>query len=256
MIGVVLAGGRGTRLHPWTETRPKPMLEVGGRPFIEFILAAFRAAGVRDLLIVTGYRAEAIETHLGDGRAWDLRLSYVRQEAPRGTGAAALLAREFVGSEPFLLSWSDILCPPENYRGVWEKLESTAADGVVALNWVTDPFAGAAVYLDGDRLTNIIEKPPPGTSRTPWNQAGLFAFRPILFEYLARTPVSPRGEVELTSAEQAMLADGRDLRGYPITGQRWTLGTPAELEALRAAAERGEWPDYGIGNGQSQLATV
>jgi dTDP-glucose pyrophosphorylase len=219
------------------------MLEVGGRPFIEFILAAFRAAEVRDILIVTGYRAEAIETHLGDGRRWGLRLSYVRQAAPRGTGAAALLAREFVGSGPFLLSWSDILCRPEHYRGVREKLESSGADGVVAVNWTEDPCSGAAVYLAGDRLTGIVEKPPPGTSRTPWNQAGLFAFRPNLFEYLARTPVSPRGEVELTSAEQAMLADGRDLRSYEITGRRWSLGTPAELEALRAAAERGHWPD-------------
>lgn len=243
MTGVILAGGRGERLHPWTESLPKPMLEVGGRPFIEYILAAFRAARIQDILIVTGYRAEAIETYLGDGRQWGLRLSYVRQQEPRGNGDAALLAKEFVGSNPFLLSWSDILCRPENYLQVRERLESTGADGILAVNWVEDPAAGAAVYLAGDRLTYIVEKPAPATSQTHWNQAGIFAFRPILFEYLAQAPVSPRGEVELTSAEQAMLADGRDLRGYKITGPRWTLGTPPELEALRTAAERGEWPD-------------
>jgi dTDP-glucose pyrophosphorylase len=243
------------------------MIEVGGRPFIEYILEAFRAAEVRDVLIVTGYLAECVEAGLGDGRRLGLRLSYVRQAEPRGNGAAALLAREFVGDGPFLLSWCDILCRPENYVGVREKFEAAGADGVrspavrrsdetvrekletagtdgvLALNWVEDPTAGAAVYRDGDRLTDIIEKPPPGTSQSHWNQAGIFAFRPILFDYLARAPASPRGEVELATAEQALLADGRDLRGYEITGRRWNLGTPAELAELRAAAARGGWPE-------------
>jgi dTDP-glucose pyrophosphorylase len=257
------------------------MIEVGGRPFIEYILEAFRAAEVRDVLIVTGYLAECVEAGLGDGRRLGLRLSSVRQAEPRGNGAAALLAREFVGQGPFLLSWCDILCRPENYVGVRakfeaagadgvrspavrrsgeaegvcspavrrsggtvrERLETTGTDGVLALNWVEDPTAGAAVYRNGDRLTGIIEKPPPGTSQSHWNQAGIFAFRPILFDYLARAPASPRGEVELATAEQALLADGRDLRGYEITGRRWNLGTPAELAELRAAAARGGWPE-------------
>jgi dTDP-glucose pyrophosphorylase len=219
------------------------MIEVGGRPFLFYILRAFRAAQIHEILIVTGYLASYVEKGLGDGKEWGLHLHYQRQEELRGNGDAVLLARDFVGDHSFLLSWGDILCRQENYLGVREKLETSSADGVLAVNWVADPTAGAAVYREGERITGIQEKPPPGASQTHWNQGGIFAFHPTVFDYLVQAPVSARGEVELASAEQAMLDDGRDLRAWEITGPRWNLGTPEEFAALQTTAAQGGWPE-------------
>ena len=115
MLAVILAAGRGTRMGALTEHTPKPLLCVKGRPIIEHILAGLRGAGVGEAVIITGYRGEQIEAHLGDGSRFGLRLTYRRQERPEGTAKALLLAAEAAAHAPFVLSWGDIVITPPNY---------------------------------------------------------------------------------------------------------------------------------------------
>lgn len=211
---------------------PKPMLPVKGRPLIEHILDRLRAAGIRSAFLVTGYRAEILERHL---QSYPLELVFARQEPIDGTGSAALLAREFVSSESFLLTFGDILAGVADYRRMIGILEGGAdTEGGVGARWVDDPWQGAAVYEENGRVVRIVEKPAPGTSSTHWNSAGLYGFRPSVFEELARIERSPRGEYELPSAVQAMIAKGKKFLLCPMLEPWRDVGRPEDL----AAAEK------------------
>src|SRR6266513_5366031 len=116
MKAVILAAGKGTRMRNLTNEVPKPMLRVQGKPILEHILQGILAAGIREVFMVTGFRAEAIESYFGDGSKWNARIAYGRQVVQDGTGKAPELAREFVSSSPFLLTYGDILVKPETYQ--------------------------------------------------------------------------------------------------------------------------------------------
>ena len=227
---VVLAAGRGTRMGEITAETPKPMLLVRGRPMLEHVIEGLADAGVKEFLFVVGYRREAIEQHF---RRWRLPIEFRVQERADGTGSAARLARDFAGSAPFLLTFGDILCEPAAYlrcARILEEHPATAA--VLGVRDVDDPWRGAAVYSEPDgRITKVIEKPPPGTSSTRWNSAGLFALRPVVFDYLDRLQPSARKEYELTSAWELMLADGLELRIAPVEGRWSDVGMPEDLDA-------------------------
>ncbi len=226
---VILAAGRGTRMGDLTTELPKPMLPLAGKPLLEHILGRMRAAGVEEALVVTGFRAEVIEEHF---REYPIRIEYRRQERLDGTGSATLLAREFAGRDPVLFSFGDILVESEDYVNISAQLTARReTETVVGVKHVDDPYQGAAVYEEDGRVTRILEKPPRGTSTTNWNSAGLYAFQPIIFEYLAKIPRSPRGEYELTTAIEEMLADGLRLEHYAIEGAWRDVGRPDDISA-------------------------
>jgi NDP-sugar pyrophosphorylase family protein len=210
-----------------TEELPKPMLPIAGKPILEHVLERLGTAGFSDILIVTGFRAEMVEDHF---RAYPLKLTFVRQPAINGTGAAALLAKDFAGEAPFLFTFGDILVGAADYEGIYDGLlQDPDAQAGVGVKWVDDPWPGAAVYEEGGRVTRIVEKPAPGTSTTHWNSAGLYSFRPAIFDELARIPLSPRGEYELPSAMAQLLHAGRKLLLYPIRGAWRDIGRPEDI---------------------------
>lgn len=225
---MVLAAGRGKRMGDLTSDLPKPMLPVHGKPLLEHILERLAAAGFERVLIVTGYRADAIEGYF---EAYKMSLTFIRQNRLNGTATAALLAEEFASKDAFLLTFGDILIEPEDYGNAVRLMDSPDVDGVIAVKNVEDPFQGAAVYEENGRVTKIIEKPQRGTSRTNWNSAGMYAFRPAVFNDLRRVPLSERGEYELTSALSRMLTDGKTLLMCEIQGKWRDVGRPEDLEA-------------------------
>jgi dTDP-glucose pyrophosphorylase len=233
---VILAAGRGTRMGALTTQTPKPLLPLCGKPIIEHILLGLRGAGVRDAIVVTGYRGEQIETALGDGGRLGMRLRFRRQERPEGTARALLLTRSSLGDEPFVLSWGDVVVSPGEYEGVLEDFQRRPCAALLTVNRTEDPWRGAAVYLDQDRqVTALIEKPPRGTSKTPWNNDGVFVFTPSIFDFAEGLQASARGEYELTQAVAAMIADGLSVRAHPLRGFWSALGTPEDLAAAEAA---------------------
>lgn len=224
---VVLAAGRGTRMGERTAALPKPMLPVLNKPILEHVLDRLAAAGVERFFLVVGYRRDVILEHF---RNWRLPIEFCVQETLNGTGAAARLARDFA-SEPFLLTFGDIFCEPGAYLACAASLHDTT-EAVMGVRWVDDPWQGAAVYETDGVIQRVIEKPPPGTSQTHWNSAGLYALRPSAFHYLDRLTPSPRNEYELTQTFDLMLADGRELRIAAIDGMWRDVGRPEDLEAL------------------------
>jgi NDP-sugar pyrophosphorylase family protein len=209
---------------------PKPMLPVRGRPMLEHILERLAEVGVQRFFLVAGYQYQTIEEYFSK---WPLPVEICVQDPVDGTGSAARLARTFASGEPFLLTYGDILCDAAEYRrcaGVLQQNEAVAA--AIAVNAVDDPWQGGAVYEERGRIQRIIEKPPKGTSTTHWNNAGVYGFQPVIFDYLDLLRPSPRGEYELTSAFAMMLNDGLDLRISPVEGNWRDVGRPEDLAAV------------------------
>jgi dTDP-glucose pyrophosphorylase len=229
---VLLAAGRGTRLGDLTLGTPKPLLEVGGRPIIFRILDGLAAAGVRHVTVITGHLAETLEASLGDGSRWGVALRCLRQERLDGTARAVALARPFLRDSPFFVGWGDIVVEAANYSRVIQG--AAAAGAAIAVNEVEDPWAGAAVYVDGAmRVLRIVEKPAQGSSTTQWNNAGLAVLPGTIWGQVARLEPSPRGEYELPQAIAAFVAAGHAVAAVPIEGPWFDIGTPENLAEAR-----------------------
>lgn len=231
MRAVVLAAGKGTRMREITDTIPKPMVEVGGRPILWHVLRALRKAGVKDAAIIVGYMADSIRTYFGDGADVGVGLSYFVQEVQDGTGRAADPAREFLSIEPFFFSFGDILTDPSVYASMVDDFERVPTDLLLAVREVPDPGRFGAVGTEGDRITEIVEKPAPGRAPSNWVNAGMFISTPALFEYTARLKLSVRGEYEIPDALRMMIADGCIVRAHRLSADWRDVGTPEDLEA-------------------------
>ncbi len=233
---VILAAGRGTRMGSLTEDIPKPMLPLRGKPILEHQIERLEAVGIEQVLLITGYKAEFVEGHFNRQPPASATVVYRRQATPNGTGSAALLARDFVGSDAFLLTFGDILVDQAVYRALLERMDRF--DAVLTAKHVDDPHRGAAVYTDGDRVTRLVEKPPPGESETHWINAGIYGFRSAVFNELERIPLSPRGEYELTDAVSRMIANGLAFGLLPIDGFWRDVGRPEDLSAAAGFVAR------------------
>lgn len=233
MKAVIVAAGRGKRLMPLTADTPKPLLRIQGTPLIEYLLRGLRWADVQDVVIVIRYLGEKIQESLGDGSSLGMRIGYVWQTGPDGTGSAVLAAQEAVGDEPFMLLWGDILMDPDNYRRIQSVYAERPCSLLSTLNWMDDPSSGASVCFEGDRLVSIHEKPLPGTAPSHWNQAGLFVCTDEVLGAMRQVGLSERGEIEFTSGVQKLLHDGRDVRCMLLEGFWSDVGTPDVLARLQ-----------------------
>jgi len=233
---IVLAAGRGTRLGALTASLPKPLMEIAGCPVIGHVIGGLASAGVRDVLVVTGHLADVLEARLGDGAQYGGApcVRYARQERPDGTARALATGRAFVGDEPFVYAWGDVLVE----RGSYARVVETTTDGatVIAVNEVDDPYAGAAVYFDEAlRVSRIVEKPPKGSSTTRWNNAGIGVLRASIWPRIDALAPSTRGEHELPQAIAALVEAGEVVRAVPLEGAWFDLGTPEDLQMARSA---------------------
>ncbi len=234
MKAVVLAAGKGTRMREITDTIPKPMVEVGGRPMLWHVLRALKGAGATEVAVIVGYKRETIESYFGDGAEVGLDVRYFVQKVQDGTGKAAEPAREFLADGPFFFSFGDILTEPKAYVEMVERFEDEPTDLLLAVRWVEDPYAFGVVEADCDRILRIVEKPAPGTAPSNWVNAGIFLADPVFFEYTAKLDLSPRGEYELPDAFRMMIADERVVRPHRLHSYWRDVGTPEDL----AAADR------------------
>jgi NDP-sugar pyrophosphorylase family protein len=235
---VLLAAGRGKRLGALTADTPKPILDVAGSPLVSHIVDALAAAGLTDFIVVTGYLSEQIEGW-AKTRAREnprVKITTVRQPELNGTGGAMLAAKPHLAGQPrFIFGWGDILMDRANYPRFVHHARNDEYDLMLAVNRVKDPFRGAAVYVTPQMIVERLdEKPAPGTAKTEWNNAGLFAAGQMIFDYLARLTPSIRGELELPAAIAKMIADGRVVRAVDMRGFWSDVGTPGDLEAARA----------------------
>lgn len=228
---VLLAAGRGTRMRELTNELPKPMIDVRGKPILLHIIEGLRAAGVMEFLLVVGYRADVVRQCFGDGGRLGVRIDYATQEVQDGTGKVVELARSFVQSDPFVLSYGDIIIDPKNYREL-VRLED-ATEAIVSVKRNEDVSKGGAVFVNERfELIDLREKPLPNEPTSPWYNAGVYAFRPSIFDFATRLERSPRGEYELTDAIRALALSGKKVQAFELTGTWADVRDPEILADL------------------------
>ena len=245
MKAVILAAGKGTRMRELTHELPKPMLRVQGKPILQHIVEGIVAAGIREIFIVTGFRADVIENHFGDGKKFGARIVFGRQLVQDGTGKAPEIAKQFVGDSPFLLTYGDILVPPATYPRMIKRFGESDFTGVITVTPGEDVTKGGLNFFDDQFcLKRLVEKPSPEQldrlrregwlkpGEPAWYNAGIYIFRPELFDFTARLQKSPRGEYELTDAISAMVAGGHKLAGLEIEGRWVDVRDPETLAKL------------------------
>lgn len=245
MRALILAAGKGTRLEPLTETQPKAMLPLVGKPLLQHVVEAVREAGIKEITIVTGYLGEAIRSYFGDGSALGISIDYLTQEQRLGTAHAIALARF---DEDFLVLNGDTLVDSEDIARIIAAHRGVAT---IACHRVSDARGYGVVTLDKDgRVERIEEKPAEPESNLI--NAGIYVFSPEVFEAIERTPLSPRGEYEITTTLELLLRRG-EVRGVEIAGRWLDIGTPWNyLEASRVLLE--EMPHYVAGEVEGRVS--
>ncbi|MGH3342556.1 MAG: sugar phosphate nucleotidyltransferase [Carbonactinosporaceae bacterium] len=232
--GVLLVGGKGTRLHPLTLDTPKPMLPVAGTPFVAHQLARAREAGVRRLVLATSYHARVFEEYFGDGSALGLELDYVTEDTPFGTGGAIRNVGGRLRSgpdDPVLVLNGDILSGVD-LAALLERHRTCGADVTLHLTRVEDPRAFGLVPTDAaGRVLAFLEKPnpeqlstgPSGGAVTDQVNAGCYVFRRSLIDAI------PADRVVSVERETfpGLLAAGAQVQGVADASYWLDVGTPA-----------------------------
>lgn len=207
MKAVILAAGRGVRLQPLTENRPKQMLPVAGKPIIGHILDGLRSVEVEQLIIVVGEMGEILRRYV-ESLNLPFPVEYVRQLDPRGTGHAAAIAAERIGGESFLLLYGDVIPSPTILNMVSERYEECNLALITASN--VDELEGFGVVQASDGLLErIVEKPSNLPLPGGLVNVGIYILTPEVLKDLDGVGVSPRGEIELTDALNVSAARGR-----------------------------------------------
>jgi glucose-1-phosphate thymidylyltransferase len=217
--GIVLAGGRGTRLYPLTLATSKQLLPVYDKPLIYYSLTTLMLAGIRELLIITTpEEIEQFKRLLGDGKQWGIELSYAVQDQPRGIAEAFLIGREFLAGSPSALILGDNIFYGDNLRALLRDCAHQRRGATVFACWVEDPERYGVIEFDAaHRPLGIVEKPKAPKSN--YAVTGLYFYDEQVVEVVREMKPSARGELEITDLNRWYLERGelqveRFGRGY------------------------------------------
>jgi dTDP-glucose pyrophosphorylase len=209
------------------------MIKVRGKPILLHIVEGLQTAGIKNFLIIVGYHGDTVRNYFGDGTCFGLRINYATQVVQDGTGRVVDLAREFVGESSFVLSYGDILVAPQNYQRLVDLADD--AEAVISVKRGEDVSKGGAVFLNERmELVDLREKVEPSEGSSPWYNAGLYAFRPGIFEFTTKLQPSPRGEYELTDAVRDLAHSGKKVKALEIAGEWADVRDPEILAKLNA----------------------
>ncbi|MCW3981382.1 MAG: sugar phosphate nucleotidyltransferase [Candidatus Bathyarchaeota archaeon] len=210
MKAVILAAGKGTRLHPITLSRPKHLIPIGGRPIIEQALSTLKNAGIKEVIIVVNYLAEVFKQRVGDGTKFGMEISFVVQKELKGTADATGCVESFT-EEPFLLTYGDWLTTSKAITRVLKTHEEKQPTITMAVVPVDNPEHYGIVQLENSWVKSIIEKPPRNEAVSNLANAGVYVLSTKIFEAIKRTKPSQRGELEITDSLSLLLREGSSI---------------------------------------------
>ena len=224
MKALILAAGQGVRMGPLTENRPKPMLPVAGKPFLEHTIQALIEAGIGDISILTGYRGSIIKDHFGDGEEFGANVDYLIQPKRLGTAHAVGIAKDQI-NETFLCLNGDVIVTPSMINSMIDHYKRNKNE-IMALVEVDDVSRFGEVEVEDGKVSGINEK--SGRSHKGLINGGIYVFEPDIFKIIEETPISNRGEYEITKTIELRMKE-RDFDAF-VPGQKWVdIGSPWDL---------------------------
>jgi glucose-1-phosphate thymidylyltransferase len=228
--GLILSGGRGTRLRPITFTRAKQLVPVANKPVLFYGIEALAAAGIREVgIIIAPETGDEIREAVGDGSRFGVSVTYVEQEAPLGLAHAVLTAERFLGDSPFVMYLGDNLLR-DGITDLVDQFRREEPDALILLTPVDDPWNYGVAELDDGRVARLEEKPQQ--PRTNLALVGVYMFTPSVFEAARAIKPSGRGELEITEAIQHLVDSGRRVDPHIVRG--WWKDTGQVQDMLDA----------------------
>lgn len=205
MKGLILSGGKGSRLRPFTYTNAKQLVPIANKPVLFYTIEQLVECGITDIGIVVGDTADQIKAAVGDGSAFGSRVHYIHQEAPLGIAHAVQVARDYLGDDPFVLYLGDNFVQG-GIKPFVDSFRTNGSNGQILLHPVNNPQAFGVAEFVGGRLARIVEKP----ADPPTNLAviGVYMLDRNVFEVIEGLKPSGRGELEITDALQGLIDRG------------------------------------------------
>lgn len=232
MKGLILSGGKGTRLRPITHTAAKQLVPVANKPILFYAIEALRAAGIEDIGIIVGDTHQEVREAVGDGSRFGARVTYIQQEAPLGLAHAVKIAEDFMAGDSFVMYLGDNLIRGGIGDFVRE-FEATRPDAMVLLARVPNPSQFGVAELNGDGAIRRLEE-KPRQPRSDLALVGVYLFTPAIFPAVHAIRPSARGELEITDAIQYLIDQRKTVLPHVITGWWKDTGKLADmLEANR-----------------------
>ncbi len=229
--GLILSGGKGTRLRPITHTSAKQLVPVANKPVLFYGIEAMAAAGIRELgIVIAPETGGEIRAAAGDGSRFGVRITYIEQNAPLGLAHAVLTAETFLERSPFVMYLGDNLLR-DGITDLVDAFRTDEPDALILLTPVPDPHNYGVAELDGGgRIARLVEKPPE--PQTNLALVGVYMFSPHIFDAARSIEPSGRGELEITDAIQQLV--DRSLRVDPHVVQGWWKDTGQVEDMLEA----------------------
>lgn len=226
--GLILSGGKGTRLRPLTHTRAKQLIPIGGKPNLYYVVDDLVAVGITDIgIIISPDTGDEVKNSLGDGSRWNAKFTFIVQESAAGLADAVRAGRSFLGDSPFVMYLGDNLLSGGIGHMVKDFAEKDLAS-VLLLTEVENPTAFGVAVLDANgKVVQLIEKP----NNPPSNLAlvGVYLFTPKIHDIIATLKPSARGEYEITEAIQGLVDLGLPVEAHLVRGWWKDTGKPEDL---------------------------
>ena len=228
--GLILSGGRGTRLRPITFTRAKQLVPVANKPVLFYGIESLAAAGIDEVgIIIAPETGNEIREAAGDGSRFGVRITYIEQDAPKGLAHAVLTAGDFLGASPFVMYLGDNLLR-DGIVDLVEQFRAQEPDALILLTPVPDPQNYGVAELDGQRVARLVEKPEDPQSDLAL--VGVYMFTPAILEAARAIEPSWRDELEITDAIQRLIDSGLTVDPHIVRG--WWKDTGQVQDMLDA----------------------
>jgi len=221
---LIVAGGKGIKMRPFTYELPKAMLPIKGKPILEHIIEMLEARDIREIYIAIGYLGDKIKAHFDDGKKFGVKINYIKEDEDLGTGGALKNALPKIGSGPFIMMWGDVLVDINLRDFIYFHLENEPLMSI-ALTSVADPTEYGAVKLDRDTMVEYIEKPRKSATVSHLVSAGVHIVDPKVKKYFPKIK-----KFNLERGVIPRLIKDKKIKGYVFGGQWFDVGTPEIYE--------------------------
>jgi glucose-1-phosphate thymidylyltransferase len=229
MKGLILSGGKGTRLRPLTYTRAKQLVPVANKPVLFYGVEAIVAAGIREIGVVVGDTREEIQQALGDGSRFGAQITYIDQDAPRGLAHAVLISEPYLRGEPFVMYLGDNLIA-DGITALVDDYRRIGCNSQILLARVPNPEQFGVAELENGRVVQLTEKPKQPKSDLAL--VGVYMFDDSIWDAVKGIRPSPRQELEITDAIQWLVDHGKSVHPHLVSG--WWKDTGKIEDMLEA----------------------